>query len=82
SDGANDVYKPLRSRFIETVNFKVFNRWGQLIFETHDPELNWNGENAAGKAVSDGVYFYTCEAFESQNLSPIKLSGYIELIRG
>ncbi|MDQ3015883.1 MAG: gliding motility-associated C-terminal domain-containing protein [Bacteroidota bacterium] len=81
-DGQNDVFKPLSSRFIERVNFKVFNRWGQVVFTTNDPEINWTGENTSGKAISDGVYYYTCEAFESQNLSPIQLSGYIELIRG
>jgi gliding motility-associated-like protein len=81
-DGQNDLYKPLRSRFIETINFKVFNRWGQVVFTTNDPQINWNGQNQTGKSVSDGVYYYTCEAFESQNHSPIVLSGYIELIRG
>jgi gliding motility-associated-like protein len=81
-DGQNDVFKPFRSRFIESIEFKVFNRWGQVVFTTRDPQINWNGENQSGTGVSDGVYYYTCEAFESQNLSPIILSGYIELIRG
>lgn len=81
-DGQNDVYQPYRSRFIERINFKVFNRWGQVVYSTNDPDINWNGANESGKDVSDGVYFYTCEAFESQGLPPIVLSGYIELIRG
>ena len=81
-DGQNDLFKPYRSRFIETVDFKVFNKWGQVVFTTSDPLINWNGTNHGGKDVSDGVYFYTCEAFESQGSSPIVLSGYIELIRG
>lgn len=81
-DGRNDIYKPFRSRFIETIDFKVFNRWGQVVFSTSDPQINWNGSNLSGKSLSDGVYYYTCEAFESQNHAPIQLSGYIELIRG
>jgi gliding motility-associated-like protein len=81
-DGQNDVFKPFRSRFIETIDFKVFNRWGQVVYTTKDPQINWNGSNGTGKEVSDGVYYYTCEAFESQGLPPIILSGYIELIRG
>lgn len=81
-DGQNDLFKPFRSRFIESIEFKVFNRWGQVVFTTRDPQINWNGENQSGASLSDGVYYYTCEAFESQNLSPIILSGYIELIRG
>lgn len=82
SDGQNDVFKPFRSRFIETIDFKVFNRWGQVVYTTSDPQINWSGKNQSGKDVSDGVYFYTCQAFESQSLPPIILSGYIELIRG
>ncbi len=81
-DGQNDLFKPYRSRFIETINFTVYNRWGQVVFTTHDPQINWNGENQAGKNLSDGVYYYVCEAYESQGGAPISLSGYIELIRG
>ncbi len=81
-DGQNDLYRPIRSRFIERVDFTAYNRWGQVIFSTHDPMINWNGENTSGKAVSDGVYYYTCEAYENQSHTPISRSGYIELIRG
>lgn len=81
-DGQNDLFKPFRTRFIESIDFKVFNRWGQIVFSTQDPSINWDGNNSSGKQVSDGVYFYTCEAFENQTEPPIILSGYIELIRG
>jgi gliding motility-associated-like protein len=81
-DGQNDLFKPYRSRFIESVDFKVFNRWGQEVFSTNDPSINWNGTNQSGKDVSDGVYYYTCLAYESHDLPPINLTGYIELIRG
>ena len=81
-DGQNDIFHPFRSRFIEMVNFKVFNRWGQIVFMTQDPAINWDGKNGSGSPVSDGVYYFTCEAFESQGMEPILLTGYIELIRG
>jgi gliding motility-associated-like protein len=81
-DGQNDVFRPTKFRFIERVRFQVFNRWGQIVYETADPMINWNGLNHSGKAVSDGVYFFSCEAYESQGLTSINLSGYIELIRG
>lgn len=81
-DGQNDFFRPYSARFIETVQFNVFNRWGQLVFTTSDPMINWDGKNNNGKDVSDGVYYYTCEAYEKQNLTPLTLSGYIELIRG
>lgn len=57
-DGQNDIYKPYPFCFIESVDFKVFNRWGQVIFETTDPNLNWNGTNLNGSEVAEGTYFY------------------------
>lgn len=81
-DGQNDVFRPSSVRFIETINFQVYNRWGQIVFTSSDPQINWNGNNNGGKPLSDGVYYYTCQAFESLDQAPIVLSGYIELIRG
>lgn len=43
-DGHNDIFKPYPFRFVNKVEFKVFNRWGNLIFETSDANLNWEGK--------------------------------------
>lgn len=29
---------------INKIDFKVFNRWGQLLFETDNPDINWDGK--------------------------------------
>jgi len=81
-DGRNDLYRPIRARYIDRVDFKVFNRWGQLVFQTSDPMINWDGTNRRGKDLSDGVYYYTCDVFESSGTFPSTLTGFIELIRG
>ena len=85
-DGDNEVFKPINLRFIAKVDFKVFNRWGQLVFQTEDPLLNWDGKNTKGDVLADGTYFYTCQVFEQrvsgETLSPKILNGYIEMIRG
>lgn len=86
NDGQNDVFVPYPFCFIERVQFKVFNRWGQLVFETSDPNLNWEGRNEAGDDLASGTYYYTCVIFERRvsgiTESPDILSGYIELLRG
>ena len=85
SDGDNDVYKPIRSRYISKVNFKVFNRWGQLVFETENPDLNWDGKLNKGDDLNQSTYYYTCYIYEQRVngvvLNPKILSGYIELIK-
>ena len=87
SDGANDLYTPFPGwRFIDRVEFQVFNRWGNLIYTTNDPNINWNGETDDGQTLSEGTYFYICYVYESRVggsvLRPDALRGYIELIRG
>jgi gliding motility-associated-like protein len=87
-DGENDLFKPVRSRtrYISKVDFKVFNRWGQLVFETTKPQLDWNGKNLNGSDLAENTYFYKCLVYEKrlggEVLSPKVLSGYIELVRG
>jgi len=51
-DGVNDVF------FIEGItstenSVRIFNRWGQVVYETRNYRNNWNGAD-----VSDGTYFY------------------------
>ncbi len=84
-DGSNDVFKPYPYKFIDHIELKIFNRWGQLVFETVDPDINWNGQNAQGNDLSQGVYHYICHVYEAsadpENASVEVLQGFIELIR-
>lgn len=82
-DGINDLFVPFEYRYIESVDFKVYNRWGNLVFETTDPGLLWDGKNKdSGNLSSDGVYFYTIQV-NTIRLSGIvteKFSGSIQLV--
>lgn len=42
-DGANDVLRPVMYGIKKLTWFKVFNRWGQLMFQSDDPSQGWNG---------------------------------------
>ncbi len=84
-DGANDLYIPYPFCFIERVEMNIFNRWGELVYQTTDPNLNWNGENSRGQALPAGTYYYVCKVFE-QRVTGTEASGevrkgYIDLIR-
>lgn len=60
-DGRNDVFEPFPYRFVERIDLVIYNRWGQPVFETDDPDIQWNGiHKDSGERVSDGVYYYTC----------------------
>lgn len=85
ADNQNDLFIPYAYRFIDHIEFQVFNRWGVLVFETTDPSINWNGRNFEDKELAEGTYFYSCRVFEIRVNgvvpAPEILSGYIELIR-
>ena len=63
----------------------VFNQWGQLVFQTTNQDINWNGKNLNGNDLAEGVYYYTCKVFENRvagvTQSPDILSGFIQLVR-
>jgi len=64
-DGNNDVFHPLLPyNFVHKVDFTVMNRWGNILFETTDPFIGWDGtDQKSGKRVIDGVYFYLCRVY-------------------
>jgi len=56
----NTEFKPILTfTNPSTYLFRVFNRWGEIVFETRDVEQAWNGRyNNSGKFILGGVYFY------------------------
>ena len=86
SDNINDYFHPITPyRDVKDAHFKVFNRWGSLMFETTDIDINWNGKkNNNGEDAPSGVYFYICTIHETNlngELTPRNFVGTIELIR-
>jgi gliding motility-associated-like protein len=84
-DKQNDIFKATTIKFISSINIKIFNRWGDVVFESTDPKFNWDGKNKSGTDVAEGTYFYTCTVIENRVNGPTPnatpLSGYIELRR-
>lgn len=71
-DGTNDkVY--VRGQNITEVQFKIFDRWGELVFETNDQSIGWDG-TFKGKLLDPDVYVYYLKA--------ICIDGQENLIKG
>lgn len=58
-DNINDVFRleGIINYCYDTVNVQIFNRWGQLEFESNIPDFIWDGKNKKGNEVADGAYF-------------------------
>ncbi|MDB4346713.1 gliding motility-associated C-terminal domain-containing protein [bacterium] len=59
-DMINDVLE-IQSTNTDRLLQRIYNRWGQLVFETEQPDLFWDG-NVNGKPAAAGVYFLEVEA--------------------
>ncbi len=60
-DGHNDKLFPLTSNVRELKYFRIFNRWGQLVFETNTIGFGWDG-SFRGQPQSSEVYTWIAEA--------------------
>ena len=59
-DMVNDVLE-IQSTNADRLVQRVYNRWGQLVFETERPDIFWDGK-VEGKPAAAGVYFLELEA--------------------
>jgi gliding motility-associated-like protein len=77
-DQANE-WLYVRGNFITELDFKLFDRWGELVFETQDQSVGWNGYYK-GKKVDPAVFVYymrvVCEGgeiyFEEGNITVLE----------
>jgi gliding motility-associated-like protein len=82
-DGDNDLFIPFPYKFVEKIELKIYNRWGNLVFETQNPDINWDGTDYKSKQpVSDGVYYYLCDVYEYRlsGIVPRNIAGFVQII--
>ncbi len=82
-DGSNDLFYPRGKGLERVILLRIFNRWGEVVFEkrnfqVNDPSSAWNGTYKGKKPQAD-VYVYQAEVF-CDNGDIIKLNGNIALI--
>ena len=78
-DGFNDYFTPITSGDFEKFGIKIYNRWGQVLFQSSDPFFKWNGKDQQGKAVPDGVYYYIVST--TLDTKDTNQKGFITLTR-
>lgn len=76
-DGVNDQFY-IAGYNLSQFDLKIYNRWGQLLFQTNDPMTGWDG-SYKGQVIA-GVYVYILSA-KGYDGSDYKKSGHITLIQ-
>ena len=97
-DGLNDFFHPCDQntdlelqkkncppyKNVKDVVMKIFNRWGKLVFETTNKDINWDGKDKySGNDCTDGVYYYVCRVnfYRLNGTESKELHGFVQLIR-
>lgn len=78
-DGRNDVFRVLNARYQKLLDFRVYNRWGQLIYQTTDIDKGWDG-TFNGVPQDMGVYNYVIILAKPDGTDKT-YSGTVTLIR-
>ena len=78
-DGLNEVFRPIPSGIQSTEYFRVFDRYGTLMFQTQEWMKGWNG-NYQGKPAMAGTYAWIIKGTDV-NGAPVEMKGTVILIR-
>ena len=81
-DEKNNVFKPIITSGVDifNYNFVIFNRWGQLIWESMNTNTGWDG-TYDNKPCQDGVYTWKLRYKNPKNDEIREFYGSFTLIR-
>jgi gliding motility-associated-like protein len=83
-DRLNDIFRPVTNpEQLTTYSMYIYNRWGGLIFESHNPSIGWDGYCSGGPCPA-GAYMYVVK-YESKSATLNKkervLRGMVTVVR-
>jgi len=85
ADNFNETFKPIFTSGFDPLvyNLKIFNRWGEIIFESNDANYGWDGTygEESNQIVKTGVYIWKIEFKNKKNDKHIEVVGHVNLLR-
>ena len=83
SDEHNQLFCPVFTSGFDPFNFemKIYNRWGELIFESHDSTKGWDGSyGSKGERAQCGVYSWVINFKPKNNDEKIAVNGFVNVL--
>ena len=78
NDGVNDFFV-IKGLYISSIDLKIYNRWGQFLFESHSLKDQWNG-TYDGRPCQMDAYLWTLTVIGVDNTSHF-LSGTVTIVK-
>jgi len=78
SDGRNDVIRPVMAGIAKLTFFRVYNRWGQLVFNTSEVNKGWDGMIGGAKQSSQN-FVYMVQAVDYTGKTIVKRGSFVLL---
>ena len=80
-DGVNDEFFPVGDKIsADNYSFKVFNRWGEMVFSTNEFGTGWDGKYQNNQ-VSTDAYVWKIDLVDATTGDPKSFNGYVLLTR-
>ncbi|AEA44877.1 PKD domain-containing protein [Fluviicola taffensis] len=81
-DEFNNVFKPVVpvGMALDDYTFTIFNRWGEVLFESHDVNFGWDG-TYHGTQVKEGAYTWTIVAKGGGDKKARKYEGHVNMLK-
>ncbi len=82
NDDFNQVWNPTFTSGVYPYDFHmiVFNRWGEIVWESYDPSATWDG-NYGGELVQDGVYVWKLDFKETMSDKRHRYQGHVTIVK-
>lgn len=82
-DAYNERFYPEFTSGIDPYNFHmtIFNRWGEIVFETYNKDIGWDGTYGDGGLVQDGTYIWKIEFSETMSDKRHKHYGHVTVLK-
>lgn len=79
----NETFHPVITSGIDMFDYHltIFNRWGEIIFESYNYDFGWNGHYGSGGLVDDGVYIWQIEFGEKLSDKKQTHRGHVTVLK-
>ena len=82
-DDYNETFKPVFTSGYDPFDYTmlIFNRWGEIVWESHDVNVGWDGTYSGVHEVQDGTFTWKIEFKTTDNDERIMVTGHVNILR-